>query len=76
MFVYNLHYGTDLSILLYPKTTIETTEKKPFRDDKFKSLNCQVAFTDLFNEDGNLTKDLGIRIYNDLLKKEIQTITN
>lgn len=76
MFVYNLHYGTDLSILLYPKTTIETTEKKPFRDDKFKSLNCQVAFTDLFNEDGNLIKDLGIRIYNDLLKKEIQTITN
>ena len=76
MFVYNLHYDTDLSILLYPKTTIETTEKKPFRDDKFKFLNCQVAFTDLFNEDGNLIKDLGIRIYNDLLKKEIQTITN
>jgi len=50
---------------------IETKEKKPFRDAKFKSLNCQVAFTDLFNEDGNLIKDLGIKIYNELLQKEI-----
>lgn len=71
MFVYNLHYDTDLSILLYPKTTLESSEKKPFRDEKFKALNCQVAFTDLFNYEGRLEKDLGIRIYNELLKEEI-----
>ena len=71
MFVYNLHYDTDLSILLYPKTNIESTEKKPFRDEKFKALNCQVAFTDLFNSSGILEKDLGKRIYNELLKTEL-----
>ena len=76
MFVYNLHYDTDLSILLYPKTTIESSEKKPFRDEKFKNLNCQVAFTDLFNDEGKLEKYLGNRIYNELLKEEIITGAN
>ncbi len=76
MFVYNLHYDTDLSILLYPKTTLESSDKKPFRDKKFKALNCQVAFTDLFNDEGRLEKDLGKRIYNELLKEEIKTGAN
>lgn len=74
MFVYNLHYDTNLSILLYPKTTFETTEKKPFKDEKFNSLNCQVAFTNLFNDEGRLEKKLGIKIYNELLKEEIETV--
>ena len=74
MFVYNLHYDTDLSILLYPNTGIDTAEKKPFRNEKFKDLNCQVAFTNLFNEKGKLEKELGLKIYNELLRVEIPTI--
>ena len=74
MFVYNLHYDTDLSILLYPNTGINTAEKKPFRNEKFKDLNCQVAFTNLFNEKGKLEKELGLKIYNELLREEIFTI--
>ena len=74
MFVYNLHYDTDLSILLYPNTGINTAEKKPFRNEKFKDLNCQVAFTNLFNEKGKLEKELGLKIYNELLREEIPTI--
>ena len=72
MFVYNLHYNTDLSILLYPKTIIDSSEKKPFRNDKFKALNCQVAFTNLFNEEGKLEKELGVKIYNEFLKEEMK----
>lgn len=71
MFVYNLHYDTDLSILLYPMTNIDSSEKKPFRNEKFKALNCQLAFTNLFNDKGKLEKELGINIYNELLKDEI-----
>ena len=74
MFVYNLHYDTDLSILLYPNTGIDTAEKKPFRNEKFKDLNCQVAFTNLFNEKGKLEKELGLKIYNELLREEIPAI--
>lgn len=76
MFVYKLHYDTDLSILLYPKTTLESSKKKPFRDEKFKNLNCQVAFTDLFNNEGRLEKNLGLKIYDELLEKEIITGAN
>lgn len=71
MFVYNLHYNTNLSILLYPKTSIDSADKKPFKNEKFKELNCQVAFTNLFNDNGKLEKELGLKIYNELLKEEI-----
>jgi hypothetical protein len=71
MFVYNLHYETDLSILLYPKTTVDSAAKKPFRNEKFKGQNCQVAFSTLFNENDKLDRHLGIRLYNELIKDEI-----
>ena len=74
MFVYNLHYDTDLSILLYPKTTLETAEKKPFRHEKFREQNCQVAFTNIFDDENKLEKHLGLRIYNELLKNEINPL--
>jgi 5-methylcytosine-specific restriction enzyme subunit McrC len=74
MFVYNLHYETDLSILLYPKTTIDSAKKKPFRNEKFKGQNCQVAFTSLFAENDKLDTNLGIRLYNELIEEEIITL--
>jgi 5-methylcytosine-specific restriction enzyme subunit McrC len=72
MFVYNLHYDTDLSILLYPKTDIESASKKPFRNEKFSDLNCQVAFVDIFDEDGNLDSNLGSRLYSEVLMSEFE----
>jgi len=71
MFVYNLHYDTNLSILLYPKTTLSTNDKKPFRNFQFQAKSCQLAFTDLFDTNGQLEKDLGYRLYNELLRDEI-----
>jgi 5-methylcytosine-specific restriction enzyme subunit McrC len=76
MFVYNLHYDSDLSILLYPKTTFETNLKKPYRNDGYKHKNCQIAFSDLFDTEGNLVRDLGYRLYNELLKHEIVNSKN
>jgi len=72
MFVYNLHYDTDLSILLYPKTNVETAEKRPFKHPDFREKNCQIAFVDLFNSDGVLKKNLGYDIYQKFLKKECE----
>ncbi len=71
MFVYNLHYDADLSILLYPKTTLNSAEKKPFRKDEFSDLNCQVAFVDLFDANDRLIRNLGERIYEELLVEEM-----
>ncbi len=69
MFVYNLHYNSDLSILLYPKTTLNTMSKKPFRNDLYCDRYCQMAFVDLF-DNSKLDKHLGIKIYRELLNRE------
>ena len=71
MFVYNLHYDSDLSILLYPKTTLDSDDKKPFKKDDYNHLNCQVAFVDLFDGNNKLVKNLGQKIYEELLIGEI-----
>ncbi len=72
MFVYNLHYNADLSILLYPKTTLNSAEKRPFKNKEFESLNCQVAFVDLFDGNNKLVRNLGERIYKELLVEEVE----
>ena len=74
IFVYNLHYESDLSILLYPKTSLASAEKKPYKI--FDDTYCQVAFADLFiyGKDGKviLNKSLGQKLYDELLKPEIE----
>lgn len=72
MFAYNVHYDAALSILLYPETDHETNDKKPFRHESFKHHHCQIAFVNLFDDSGTLVKELGHKIYDDLLNKEIQ----
>lgn len=74
MFVYNLHYESNLSILLYPKTTFGNSEKKPFRKENFQNFHCQTAFAELFNDKGKLDTKLGYRLYKELLKPEIENI--
>ncbi|MBT4969317.1 MAG: restriction endonuclease, partial [Bacteroidetes bacterium] len=67
MLVYNVYYDSSLSILLYPKTTIESDVKKPFKHPYLSDKYCQIAFIDLFNNDGKLEKELGMRVYSELL---------
>jgi hypothetical protein len=39
----------------------------------FQKKNCQIGFTDIFDDKGKLNKDLGYMVYNELLKAEIKT---
>lgn len=71
MFVYNLHYHTDLSILLYPKTIHPTQDKKAFRHSNYNDIFCQLSFIDLFDDTGKLNKNLGSTIYHELLKNNL-----
>ena len=71
MFVYNLHYNSKLSILLYPKTVLNSSLKKPFINHNFKKLFCQAAFVEIFNENQKLDSLLGHKIYNVLIKDEL-----
>ena len=72
IFVYNLHYDSYLGILLYPKTSFESAEKKPYRKELYQCKHCQVAFVDLFNNSDVLDKELGKNLYESLLKAEIE----
>ncbi|MFA5617343.1 MAG: hypothetical protein WDK95_10855 [Syntrophorhabdaceae bacterium] len=70
MFVYNLYYDSDLSILLYPKTSLDTINKKPYKHELYQHKHCQVAFVDLFREN-KLNKNIGNVIYHELLENEV-----
>jgi 5-methylcytosine-specific restriction enzyme subunit McrC len=72
IFVYNLHYESDLGILLYPKMSFESADKKPYRKEIYQSKYCQVAFADLFSNGELLDKKLGYSLYKDLLRTEIE----
>ncbi|MFD2247200.1 McrC family protein [Pontibacter ruber] len=74
MFVYGLHYDSPLNILLYPKTSVPTGTKKPFKRDSYKGVNCQVAFVNLFQKGSLLDKELGYKIYKELLEQEILSL--
>ena len=71
MFVYNLHYHSELSILLYPKTNHISQEKKAFSHKNFNEKFCQLAFVNLFDENERLDKKIGYNIYNELIKHNL-----
>ena len=71
MFVYNLHYDAQLSILLYPKTKHSTQNKKAFRHSNYSEFYCQLGFIELFDEKNKLKKELGQHIYNELIKNNL-----
>jgi len=66
MFVYNLHYESNLSILLYPKAPFNQLNKKPFEHSDFGDKYCQISFADLFDDQNKLCKELGDKLYKDL----------
>lgn len=71
MFVYNLHYQSDLSILLYPYTTVQSADKKPFRSQSFNNYYCKVAFVDIFDGNNKLNRNLGYSMYQNLISDEL-----
>ena len=74
MLIYNVYFESSLSILLYPKTSVESGSKKPFKHPLLQDKYCQVAFVDLFSRECKLVKELGMRIYSELLRDELERI--
>jgi 5-methylcytosine-specific restriction enzyme subunit McrC len=73
MFAYNVHFGAFSSILLYPYCHYETPKKNPFNDsiaikDKYKNHSCSTFYIQIFDEDGKIKNDAGIKLLNSLLQ--------
>lgn len=77
MFVYNHYYDTCLSILLYPKVSVDSDLKKPYHpyNDEDNDLYCQMCFVDLFDESQKqIKRNLGEHIYKELLEQELSEL--
>lgn len=70
MFVYNLHYNSDLSILLYPKVMFNNQDKKEFwlLNSNNNKHYCQISFIDLFLQNGNFKKNIEEELFKTLIK--------
>jgi len=69
MFVYNLFWKCNSSILLYP--AIDYQKKSgtyfKFQQQPFKETNCLVATCNVFNEKAVLDKNIGVKILNEIV---------
>lgn len=69
MFVYNLFWKCNNSILLYP--AIDYQKKSgtyfKFQQQPFKETNCLVATCNVFNENAVLDKNIGVKILNEIV---------
>lgn len=86
MYAYNMHYKSNLSILLYPEVGLEQKDKKPFylkkrsdkRDNEDEEHYCQLGFISLFSDEENpkLRNDLGDLIYKEFLEEQLKSTQN
>ncbi len=73
MFVYNVHFGSFLSILLYPDCDEQIPKPGTFSDSvyishEYKKHSCSTFYINMFDEDGKIKKDAGVELLNTLLK--------
>ncbi len=70
IYTYNLHLGAQKGALLYPKSSFENSGFQSFEDSDFSTNlhSCQIYFTTIFDEEGDILKDVGDRILKDLLE--------
>ncbi len=73
MFAYNIHFGSQQSVLLYPQAKECCEVGSPFIKseavkDEFNQHSCSTYFIDLFTNEGKLNKNAGDNLINLLLK--------
>ena len=73
MFAYNIHFGAQQSILLYPRVKgshemVGSYMKSEAVKKDFNDHFCSTYFIDLFTNDGKLNKNAGDNLINFLLK--------
>lgn len=68
MFIYNMYWKADRSVLLYPRNNNQQDVEGKYAkfDDSTQQNSCQLAFVDVL-KDGMLNLDLGSEILDKLL---------
>jgi len=75
MFSYNIHFGADRSVLLYPWIDDCHVESAPFKESKavkeiFRDHSCSTYFINIFADDGSIDKTAGVNLIRSLINKD------
>jgi 5-methylcytosine-specific restriction enzyme subunit McrC len=74
MYVYNLHFDSPRSILLYPKVGNKNRGPRPYENsdtfgEEYEHF-CQMLFVELFDADGKKKQNIGKKIIDEILNHE------
>ena len=70
MYVYNVHFGSSESVLLYPKVDLISQHRKAYSQSALlleKEHYCRLCFAELFDKNNKLKKTIGKVILEELL---------
>ena len=73
MYAYNLHFGSNKALLIYPRVNYSKTVQKDFEPSKLPlpfSHGCGLYFAELFDDNDNLRSDFGSVIIRSIMMKE------
>ena len=76
MFSYNIHFGADRSVLLYPLIEGSHVKSAPLKKSEavketFSDHSCSTWFIDIFTDDGSINKSSGDVLIKSLLKEKL-----
>ncbi len=74
MFAYNIHFGSQQSVLVYPRVKDCSIIGLPFNESEavkegYNKHSCATFFIDLFTNEGRLNKNAGDKIISNLLSE-------
>jgi 5-methylcytosine-specific restriction enzyme subunit McrC len=69
MYTYNMHYGANRSILIYPYTNLHSTTPINYHpsEDITKEHSCQIYFMDIFDDEGAVRKNFARNFIRDII---------
>ncbi|MBL7188846.1 MAG: hypothetical protein ISS70_21170 [Phycisphaerae bacterium] len=76
MFSYNIHFGAERSVLLYPWVDGSHVESAPFKESEavnrtFSDHSCSTYFIDIFTNHGRINKSAGDELIKSLLTPKV-----
>jgi 5-methylcytosine-specific restriction enzyme subunit McrC len=66
MFTYNLYWNAEQSLLLYPRTHIESDISGSFHKKILEDNRCKIGFVSVLDEEGSLDLEIGRKVFEKL----------
>jgi 5-methylcytosine-specific restriction enzyme subunit McrC len=79
MYVYNIHFGSNKSVLIYPKCKNSEIMQQPYNSSiavcpEYHNHSCSTFFIDLFDENGAINKNAGKELFEFIFEKDMSPV--